>query len=96
MRQRAKQLCYAMIYGMGTKSLAETLSVTESEAKDYLEAFMNTYKGIRIWLNACYEQARIEGFVSTITDRRRMLPGIHSKIPAVKCKNSLSYKEKNS
>lgn len=93
MRQRAKQLCYAMIYGMGAKSLAQTLSVTESEAKDYLEAFMSTYKGIRVWLTAVCEQARVEGFVSTITNRRRVLPGINSKISAVKCKDfSKRYK----
>ncbi|XP_031783753.1 DNA polymerase theta isoform X2 [Nasonia vitripennis] len=84
MRQRAKQLCYAMIYGMGAKSLAETLSATESEAKDYLEAFMGTYKGIRVWLTGVCEQARVEGFVSTIANRRRILPGINSKISAVK------------
>jgi DNA polymerase theta len=86
MRQRAKQLCYAMIYGMGTKTLAETLSVTESQAKDYLESFMGTYKGIRVWLNAVSEQARIDGFVTTLANRRRILPDISSKIPAVKCK----------
>ncbi|XP_011500903.1 PREDICTED: DNA polymerase theta-like [Ceratosolen solmsi marchali] len=84
MRQRAKQLCYAMIYGMGTKSLAETLSVTESEAKDYLEAFMGTYKGIRVWLNAVSVQAQKDGFVSTLANRRRILPDIASKIPAIK------------
>lgn len=86
MRQRAKQLCYAMIYGMGVKSLAESLSVTESEAKDYLEAFMGTYKGIRTWLKAVSEQARVEGFVSSLTGRKRSLSGINSNIPAVKCR----------
>ncbi|KAJ8675482.1 hypothetical protein QAD02_011268 [Eretmocerus hayati] len=79
MRQRAKGLCYAMIYGMGTKSLADSLGVTESAAKDYLEAFMGTYKGIREWLKAVVEQARTDGFVTTLTDRRRYLPGITSE-----------------
>ncbi|XP_058794541.1 DNA polymerase theta [Phymastichus coffea] len=84
MRQRAKQLCYAMIYGMGVKSLAESLFVSESEAKDYLESFMGTYKGIRSWLNSAIEQARLDGFVSTLTGRRRSLPGINSKISSIK------------
>ncbi|XP_023248277.1 DNA polymerase theta [Copidosoma floridanum] len=84
MRQRAKQLCYAMIYGMGSKSLAQSLSVTESEAKDYLETFMGTYKEIRVWLNAVSEKARIDGYVSTLMDRRRVLSGIKSEVPAVK------------
>lgn len=87
MRQRAKQLCYAMIYGMGTKSLAETLSVSESEAKDCLESFMGTYKGIRVWLRAVCERARQDGYVTTLANRRRILPDINSKIAAVKCKS---------
>lgn len=84
MRQRAKQLCYAMIYGMGMKSLAESLSVSESEAKDYFETFMGTYKGIRSWLKAVAEQARNDGYVSTLTGRRRVLSGINSEILVVK------------
>lgn len=84
MRQTAKGLCYAMIYGMGTRSLAESLSVSESEAKDYLEAFMNTYKGIRPWIASAIEETRLQGFVRTIGDRRRILPGIESATPSVK------------
>ncbi|CAB0034834.1 unnamed protein product [Trichogramma brassicae] len=84
MRQRAKQLCYAMIYGMGAKSLAETLSISESEAKDYLEMFMSTYKGIKSWLKSIAEQARIDGFVNTITGRKRVLPNINSNVAAIK------------
>lgn len=86
MRQRAKQLCYAMIYGMGMKSLAESLMVSESEAKDYFEAFMGTYKGIRSWLKAVSEEARNDGFVATLTGRRRVLSGINSDIQGVKGK----------
>uniref|UniRef100_A0ABD2WL81 DNA-directed DNA polymerase n=1 Tax=Trichogramma kaykai TaxID=54128 RepID=A0ABD2WL81_9HYME len=84
MRQRAKQLCYAMIYGMGAKSLAETLSISESDAKDYLETFMSTYKGIKTWLKTIAEQARIDGFVNTITGRKRVLPNINSNVAAIK------------
>lgn len=84
MRQTAKGLYYAIIYGMGTRSLAESLSVSESEARDFLEAFMNTYKGIRPWIASAIEETRLRGFVSTIGDRRRVLPGIESVTPSVK------------
>lgn len=76
-----------MIYGMGVKSLAVSLSVSESEAKDYLETFMGTYKGIRAWLKSVVKQARIEGSVSTLTGRRRVLPNINSTVSSVKCKS---------
>lgn len=84
MRQRTKQLCYGMIYGMGVKTLAETLQVEELEARDFLETFMGAYPGIRKWLNKVVEKARINGFVTTLMKRRRILPGINSEISSEK------------
>ncbi|XP_043257568.1 DNA polymerase theta [Colletes gigas] len=78
MRQRTKQLCYGMIYGMGVKSLAENLSIDEIKAKEFLESFMNTYPGISIWLSSVVKEARINGYVTTILERRRMVPGLAS------------------
>lgn len=75
-----------MIYGMGTKSLAESLSVTEEEAKEFLETFMRTYKGIRSWLSNVVARARVNGYVTTITKRCRLLPGIRSDNRSEKCK----------
>ncbi|XP_076224101.1 DNA polymerase theta isoform X2 [Nomia melanderi] len=78
MRQHTKQLCYGMIYGMGVKTLAESLSVDEVKAKEFLESFMNAYPGILKWLNNVVEEARVNGYVTTILERRRMLPSLSS------------------
>ncbi|KAK0079774.1 hypothetical protein PV326_008551 [Microctonus aethiopoides] len=80
MRQRTKQLCYGMIYGMGIKTLAETLQVNETEAREFLETFMGTYPGIKKWLSETIDQARERGFITTLMKRRRMLPAINSEI----------------
>lgn len=71
---------------MGTKSLAESLSVTEDEAKEFLETFMRTFKGIRLWLSNVIERARIDGYITTITKRCRLIPGIWSDNRSEKCK----------
>ncbi|XP_076663773.1 DNA polymerase theta isoform X2 [Andrena cerasifolii] len=84
MRQRTKQLCYGMIYGMGVKTLAETLSVNEIEAQEFLGSFMNAYPGISKWLSSVLEKARTNGYVTTLLERRRMLPGLASTITAEK------------
>ncbi|XP_017792592.1 PREDICTED: DNA polymerase theta [Habropoda laboriosa] len=84
MRQYTKQLCYGMIYGMGLKTLAESLSVDEVKAKEFLESFMNAYPSISKWLNNVLQDARTNGYVTTILDRRRMFPGLTSTIPAEK------------
>lgn len=78
MRQHTKQLCYGMIYGMGVKSLAENLCISESEAQEFLESFMSTYPGIYKWLNDVLEKAHHDGYVTTILGRRRPLPDLKS------------------
>ncbi|XP_063984918.1 DNA polymerase theta [Diachasmimorpha longicaudata] len=80
MRQRTKQLCYGMIYGMGTRSLAETLQVDETEAKIFMETFMKSYPGVKRWLTEVVEEARKDGFVETLMGRRRSLPALRSEI----------------
>ncbi|XP_054015016.1 DNA polymerase theta [Hylaeus anthracinus] len=84
MRQHTKQLCYGMIYGMGVKTLAENLSVNEVKAKEFLESFMNAYPGISKWLSSVLEEAHINGYVTTILERRRILPGLNSTNSAEK------------
>lgn len=42
-RQQAKQICYGIIYGMGCKSLADQLQVTEEEAQLFVDSFHDSY-----------------------------------------------------
>lgn len=42
-RQQAKQICYGIVYGIGCKSLAEQLEVTEEEAQLFVDTFHATY-----------------------------------------------------
>lgn len=46
-RNDAKKICYGIIYGMGVKSLAESLRINENDAKILLESFHSSYPGIR-------------------------------------------------
>ena len=48
-RQQAKQICYGIVYGIGCKSLAEQLEVTEEEAQLFVNSF-----------HACYPSKTIE------------------------------------
>lgn len=86
MRQHTKQLCYGMIYGMGVKSLAETLCVSEPEAQEFLESFMSTYPGIYKWLNNVLEEAHNDGYVMTLLGRRRQFPDLKSEKSSVRGK----------
>lgn len=78
-RNQTKQLCYGVIYGMGTKALAAKMDVSENEAKKIVEKFHTTYKRIQDYTLKVVEKARKEGYIETITFRRRYLPLINSQ-----------------
>ena len=42
-RQHAKQICYGIVYGMGVKTLADQLEVTEEEALLFIDSFHSAY-----------------------------------------------------
>ena len=76
-RQQTKHLCYGMIYGIGGKALAEQLSVTEPEALGFMEAFKSKFPEMEKFITTTIQQCRANGYITTITGRRRYLPGIH-------------------
>lgn len=78
LRQKAKQLCYGIIYGMGSRALADQLGVEETEATSLMESFHNAFPGINSFLEKTVSQCREMGYVKTLLDRRRYLPGITS------------------
>lgn len=44
-RQQAKQLCYAILYGMGCQTLASQLNISQQNAQKLIDSFLNTYPG---------------------------------------------------
>lgn len=77
-RQQAKQVCYGIIYGIGPKSLGEQLKVSEDDASVFIEKFKSRFSGIKKYLKTTVEKCKKDGFVLTVTKRRRYLPGINS------------------
>ncbi|XP_033111697.1 DNA polymerase theta-like [Anneissia japonica] len=76
-RQQAKQICYGIIYGIGSKALADQLEVSPDEATVFIEMFKARYKGLKAYIENTTKKCRENGFVVTITGRRRYLPKIH-------------------
>jgi DNA polymerase theta len=77
-RQRAKQICYGIIYGIGARSLGEQLGLSEEDASVYIEKFKSRFSGIKKYLKTTVEGCRKNGFVVTVSNRRRYLPAINS------------------
>ncbi len=78
MRRQAKVINFGIIYGMSAFGLAKELGVTQKLAQAYIEGYFRKYKGVRSYLDGVLEQARRDGYVTTLLNRRRYLPELAS------------------
>ncbi len=74
MRSRAKAVNFGIVYGIGAFSLAKDIGVSRKEADTYIKNYLDTYKGIASYMENTIEQARTDGYVTTLFGRRRYLP----------------------
>ncbi|MBE0564772.1 MAG: DNA polymerase I, partial [Krumholzibacteria bacterium] len=84
MRSSAKAINFGVIYGMGARALARQIGVKVGEAAAFIETYFATYPGVRGFIERTREQARRDGFVTTMAGRRRLLPEIVSDNPRIR------------
>ena len=78
MRRSAKAVNFGIVYGISPFSLSQDIGVTVAEAKEYMDKYFAHYAGVRAYMDAVVEQAREQGFVSTLYGRRRWVPELKS------------------
>jgi DNA polymerase-1 len=77
-RARAKTINFGVIYGMGPQRLARENEISLDEAKAFIAAYFATYPGVQRYITASVNQAKEQGFVTTLLGRRRYLPELFS------------------
>ena len=78
LRSRAKAVNFGIVYGISAFSLAQDIGVYPSEAKAYMEAYLDKYHGVRDYMKSIVEKAKADGYVDTLFARRRYLPELKS------------------
>ena len=78
LRSRAKAVNFGIVYGISAFSLAQDIGVYPSEAKAYMEAYLDKYHGVRDYMKSIVEKAKTDGYVDTLFARRRYLPELKS------------------
>ncbi|QMV86559.1 DNA polymerase I [Corynebacterium hindlerae] len=78
LRRRVKAMSYGLVYGLSAFGLAGQLDITPGEAKKIMEAYFQRFGGVRDYLSKVVEQARKDGYTSTLFGRRRYLPELMS------------------
>ncbi len=76
MRRQAKAVNFGILYGISSFGLSEDLGISPKEAKEFINKYLETYPGIKDYMNKEIEQARELGYVKTIMNRKRLLPEI--------------------
>ncbi|MBQ8447357.1 MAG: DNA polymerase I [Clostridia bacterium] len=79
MRKKAKAINFGIMYGMGAYSLSGDLHTTVAAAKAYIEDYMHAFPLVEKYLSDIVEQAKKDGFVTTLLGRRRYIPELSSK-----------------
>jgi DNA polymerase-1 len=79
MRRQAKTINFGIIYGMGAFRLARELEISLGEAQRFIDSYFKTYSGVKTYFDGVIEFARENGYVTTISGRRRRIPEINSR-----------------
>ena len=77
-RSRAKAVNFGIVYGISAFSLAQDIGVYQSEAKTYIDTYLEKYSGVREYMDSIKKKAKNDGYVTTLFGRRRPLPELKS------------------
>jgi len=78
-RRMAKTINFGVIYGMSAFRLANELNISRTEAQNFITAYFNTYSGVRKFIEETIKKTESQGYVTTISGRRRYIPTINSR-----------------
>jgi DNA polymerase-1 len=71
MRTKVKAMSYGLAYGLSPFGLSKQLRIEVGEAKELIADYFARFGGVRDYLRGVVEQARIDGYTTTIFGRRR-------------------------
>ncbi|MBP5272714.1 MAG: DNA polymerase I [Clostridia bacterium] len=74
MRSNAKAVNFGIVYGIGAFSLSKQLGITRAEADRYIKGYLHNFSGVDRYMHDVVEQAKKDGYVKTLYERRRYLP----------------------
>jgi DNA polymerase-1 len=78
-RRQAKVVNFGIVYGLSAFGLSQNLGIEPSEAKKFIEAYFEKYRGVRAFIDRTLDETRREGKVKTLFGRVRPIPDINSK-----------------
>jgi DNA polymerase-1 len=84
MRETAKRVNFGIIYGLTSYGLSRDLGIAQDEAQQLIDAYFLRYPKVKEYIQAQIVRAEKDGFVTTISGRRRYIPEIKDKNQGVR------------
>lgn len=78
MRGMAKTVNFGILYGMSPYGLSQSLKIEVDKAKEFIDSYFERYPEVKFYLESLIEEARQNGYVTTLLGRRRYIPEINS------------------
>ncbi len=76
LRSRAKAVNFGIVYGIGAFSLSKDIGTSVKEAREFINDYLHNFSGVAQYRNDITEFAMENGYVTTMYNRKRMLPEI--------------------
>ena len=78
MRRQAKAVNFGIVYGISDFGLSNNLGINRKDAAQFIDQYLDVFSGVRRFMDDIKKQARKDGYVTTLLNRRRYLPEIHA------------------
>ncbi len=79
MRRHAKAVNFGIVYGISDYGLSQSLGITRKEAGEFIERYLQSFPGVKNYMEDIVQEAREKGYVSTLLHRRRYIPEVTSR-----------------
>jgi DNA polymerase-1 len=80
----AKMVNFGIAYGLSDFGLSERANIPRAEAQAFINTYFATYSGISYYMLAIKEQARTQGYVTTLLGRKRQIPELAARNPTLR------------
>ena len=79
MRRIAKAVNFGIVYGISGFGLSENIGVSTKKAKEFINNYLETYPGIKNYMDDTIAKAKEVGYVRTLFNRKRIIPELNNK-----------------
>jgi DNA polymerase-1 len=84
MRRQAKTANFGIIYGISAFGLAQRLGISRTDAAAIIQAYFKEFSGVKAYMDRIINQAKEQGYVTTLLGRKKYLRDINSRNATVR------------